>query len=194
MLVYYLQQYLEGVCYEFGKKAMLEALEKHGWDCAEAAQLESWMEEFILRAIYFKDVIDEEAAVGLFRSVADIQRAAVDRVRIDSAGIKKFLLDAVRLTQVLRVGDSHMVMDLFRTDIERTLDNLREDEDFLKSQLRVRLRQFRQQREIINAQEKLALSEMEKDIGEYQTKAGSQVRKRTRKARKGLVVKSSDRE
>ncbi|EWY79389.1 hypothetical protein FOYG_17437 [Fusarium oxysporum NRRL 32931] len=142
MLVCYLQQYLEGICYEFGKKAMLEALEKHGWDCAEAAQLESWMEEFIRRAIYFKDVIDEEAAVGLFRSVADIQRAAVCRVRIDPAGIKKFLLDAVRLTQILRVGDSHMVMDVFRTDIERTLDRLREDEDHIPLPCSLRLKVF----------------------------------------------------
>ncbi|KAL7758405.1 hypothetical protein ACKLNR_012932 [Fusarium oxysporum f. sp. zingiberi] len=192
MLVGYLQQYLEGICYEFGKKNMLEALDKHGWDCAEAAQLESWMEEFIRRAIYFKDVIDEEAAVGLFRSVADIQHVAICRVRIDLAGIKKFLLDTVRLTQILRVGDSHMVMDLFRTDIKRTLDNLREDKDFLKSQLRVRLCQFRHQREVIDAQEKLALSEIDKDIGECQAKAGTQVRKRTRKAGKGLVVESSD--
>ncbi|KAI6747502.1 hypothetical protein HG530_015882 [Fusarium avenaceum] len=40
-LMGYLQHYLVGVCYEFGKQTMPEVLEKHGWDCTEAAQLES---------------------------------------------------------------------------------------------------------------------------------------------------------
>ncbi|OBS15897.1 hypothetical protein FPOA_13312 [Fusarium poae] len=177
-LMGYLQQYLEGVCYEFGKQTMPEVLEKHGWDCAEAAQLESWMDEFTRRAILFKDIIDEKTAVDLFRSVADIQHVAICRVRTESAGIEKFLLGAVKLTQVLGIGDCHTAMDRFSTDIERMLNNLREDEGLVRSRLRVRLLQFQRQREAIDTQEKLALSEMEKDLGECQAIAGFGVLKR----------------
>ncbi|KAG7402480.1 hypothetical protein Forpe1208_v017183 [Fusarium oxysporum f. sp. rapae] len=190
-LMCYMQQYLEGVCYEFGKTTIPEVLEKRDWDCAEAAQLESWMDEFTRRAILFKGAIDEEAAVNLFRSLADVQRVAICRVRTDSAGIKKFLLDAVRLTQILGVGDSYMVMDQFRADVERTLGSMRDDEDHFRSQLRIRLLQFQRQREVIDVQEKLALSEMEKGVGECQAKAGIEVLKRIKKAEEVLVIKTN---
>lgn len=191
-LMAYLQRYLEGVCYEFGRQTMLGVLEKHGWDCAEAAQLGSWMDEFIQRAIIFEDDIEKEAAVDLFRSVANIQRVVVSRVRTDSAGIRKFLLDAVRLTQVLGVGDGHMVMGQFSTEVERILDNMREDEDLARSQLRIRLLQLQRQREVIDVHEKLALSEMDKDLDECQSKAGTQVLKETKKAEKNRFIESDD--
>jgi hypothetical protein len=152
---------------------MPEVLKKHGWDCAEAAQLESWMDEFIQRATLFEDAIGKEAAVDLFRSMADIQRVVICRVRTDVAGIKKFLLDAVRLTQVLGVGGCHMTMSQFSTDVERMLNDLREDEDLVRSWLRTSLLEFQRQRELIDVQEKLALSERDKDLGEFQAKAGT---------------------
>ncbi|KAL7755718.1 hypothetical protein ACKLNR_014245 [Fusarium oxysporum f. sp. zingiberi] len=182
-LMCYIQQYLDGVCYEFGKRTMREVLKKRDWDCAEAAQLESWMDEF---TILFEGVVDKEVAGNLFRSLADVQRVAICRVRTDSAGIKKFLLDAVRLTWILGVGDSYMVMDQFREDAERTLGNMRDEEDQFRSQLRIRLLQFQRQREVIDAQEKLALSEMEKGLGECQAKAGIEILGRIKRLKRSL--------
>ncbi|KAF5714430.1 hypothetical protein FMUND_7427 [Fusarium mundagurra] len=135
--------------------------------------------------------IDEEAAVNLFRSLADVQPVAICRVRTDSAGVKKFLVDAVRLTRILGVGDSYMVMDQFRADVERTLGSMRDDGDHFRSQLRIKLLQFQRQREVIDVQEKLALSQMERGVGECQAKAGIEVLERIKKAEEVLVIKTN---
>jgi hypothetical protein len=71
---------------------------------------------------------------------------------------------------------------------------MREDEDLARSQLRTRLLQFQRQREVIDAQEKLALSEMDKDLDECQAKAGTQVLKETKKAEKDRFIESDDEE
>ncbi|SCV61349.1 uncharacterized protein FFFS_15918 [Fusarium fujikuroi] len=148
------------------------------------------MDEFTRRAILLKGAIDEETAVNLFQSLADVQRVAICRVRTDSTGVKKFLQDVVRLTQILGVG-GYMVVDQFGADVERMLGSMRDDGYHFRPQLRIKLLQFQRQREVIDVEEKLALSEMEKGVGECHAKAGIEVLERIKTAEEVLVIKTN---
>ncbi|RKK07422.1 hypothetical protein BFJ65_g17628 [Fusarium oxysporum f. sp. cepae] len=63
-----LQKYLERACYTYACDHMPDVLEERCWDCAEAAQLSDWMEEFLSRHSNIDTEANDEELKKLFQS------------------------------------------------------------------------------------------------------------------------------
>ncbi|KID83157.1 ebs-bah-phd domain-containing protein [Metarhizium guizhouense ARSEF 977] len=101
-LLAHLQSVLEAACYEFGKRTMPDTLRRHGWDCAEALELNRCVKE--LQQWSFLGVNPANKPPDeLFRSIADIRHTAVHRRRVSLHVVRQFFTDAETL--LLLFGD-----------------------------------------------------------------------------------------
>lgn len=101
-LLAHLQSVLEAACYEFGKRTMPDTLQRHGWDCAEALELNRCVKE--LQHWSFLSVNPANKPPDeLFRSIAEIRHTAVHRRRVSLHVVRQFFTDAETL--LLLFGD-----------------------------------------------------------------------------------------
>ncbi|KID82053.1 ebs-bah-phd domain-containing protein [Metarhizium guizhouense ARSEF 977] len=101
-LLAHLQSVLEAACYEFGKRTMPDTLRRHGWDCAEALELNRCVKE--LQQWSFLGINPANKPPDkLFRSIADIRHTAVHRRRVSLHVVRQFFTDAETL--LLLFGD-----------------------------------------------------------------------------------------
>lgn len=169
------QTILEQACFDFGQQNMPDVLEKHGWDCAESAELNLWAAEFLECRSQFED---REGATGkplekLFRSVADIRHSAVHRIRVSARGLEQFILDAESLATLL--GDEVCLGSLrrLRRDTQLATEELERNKHVLTSQLEESLKKIAAQRAELDRLEKAAIAEVLREDGEYQLYAGT---------------------
>ncbi|KAH7110421.1 hypothetical protein B0J13DRAFT_416398, partial [Dactylonectria estremocensis] len=176
-LMVQLQEYLEHACYAYGQRKMQETLRERGWDCVEAVELHSWMEEFLHRYKTFETESSSEVLEKLFQSVADIRHTAVRRTHTDSVGIKKFLLDAEHLVRLLQVEEYLGVINKLRLHIERVLIELGQNNRFLQVRAEEKKSEIAVERAMLDQLEKATIAETRKGVEEYQALAGSEVMK-----------------
>ncbi|KAK7583188.1 hypothetical protein V3481_012482 [Fusarium oxysporum f. sp. vasinfectum] len=93
-----LQKYLERACYTYAREHMQDVLEEQCWDCAEAAQLSDWMQQFLSRRSSFDTEADDDELMKLFESGIEIRNAAVRRHDMESDEMMELLVDAERLS------------------------------------------------------------------------------------------------
>jgi len=177
-----LQEQLEQACYIYGQKEMQDILRERGWDCAEAVELDSWMEEFSHRHKTFNTDKNSETLKELFQSVADIRHTAVRRSRIDSAKLKKFLLDAEGLMRVLKVEEYVGVVESLRLDVERVLIVLSQNASFVQVKAEKIFSEIAAEREQLDRRENAAKVSIYNGVESCQALAGSEVMEAIRKA------------
>ncbi|KAF7548115.1 hypothetical protein G7Z17_g7260 [Cylindrodendrum hubeiense] len=157
------QKRLEHLCYAFGQMTMKETLERRGWDCAESAELNDWMDEFLQNRTIFVDMgADYESLEKLFQSVAEIRHTTVLRKRIDSKGIRKFMLDAQDLAELLNVKEHLTIISNLQLTIRVSLLELEENKGQLQSQLNDKLSVIAEKRARLDQVEKAAIAELRK--------------------------------
>lgn len=169
------QKYLERVCFAYGRREMPQTLLERGWDCAEAVELDIWMNEFLNWRMNFDIEMKEEDLERLFRSVAEIRHTAVRRVRTDSDGIKAFLLNAEELVKVLEVRHYQELISQLRLTIEKVINNLGEEQRRLLERQEEELLQLEKEQAKLDALRGRLLAEMDKDKKESRDMAGSEV-------------------
>ncbi|KAJ6439200.1 protein kinase domain-containing protein [Purpureocillium lavendulum] len=175
-LLVHLQQVLEAACYDFGRREMPEILQRRGWDCAEAVELNRWTEEFGKMHIHIpaneriKKPLDQ-----LFRSVANIRHTAVHRIRVSAKGTEQFLVDAEALAILL--GDVKHVekMSKMRRETQAAMEELQRNKQFLRSRLEDMLKGLAAQRAELKRLEDNAIAELEREDKAYEILAGKSV-------------------
>lgn len=153
---------------------MPDVLERHDWDCAEAAELNLWAAEFLGNKSQFGD---REKDAGkpldkLFRSVADIRHSAVHRIRVSARGLEQFILDAESLATLLGDGDCLVSLRRLRRDTQMAVEELERNKHVLASQLGETMKRIAAQRAELDRLEAAAVAGMMKEDGEYQLFAG----------------------
>ncbi|KAI5455723.1 hypothetical protein BGZ63DRAFT_429610 [Mariannaea sp. PMI_226] len=166
-LVVRLQQILEDTCYKFGEREMQQRLKERGWGCAEAVELDTWMEEFLdQQGIFQKEDDDGSKSVeALFKSVADIRHVAVRRTYVCMGVIERFLKAAEELMCLLKVGRYVEVIKRLRLDLESI--GARQIQDAYKVHLqgKRRLLEIAEKRVVLEELETRVKEEVDKDMG-----------------------------
>lgn len=177
-----LQTCLERLCYAFGQKNMREVLQGRGWDCAESAELNHWMDEFLRDATLFSMAGNRESLEELFKSVAEIRHTAVYRKRTDSEGIRKFLSNAVALAELLNVEEHISIIDKFQSIANRTLSDLDHNKSLLQSRLEHERLRIAAERIRLDQEESVAIAEMREKDHKYQELMGTSLIQAIRRA------------
>ncbi len=161
---------------------MQDLLWEHSWDCTEAVELHSWMEEFSHRHKTFNTDKSSKTIEKLFQLVAEIQHAAVHWTYIDSARIKRFLLNASDLIKILDVNEYYIAINRLQVEVERALAGVEQDKSFLQTQLDIELLQIAYKQERLDIRKRIAIAKMNSNTNEYQTIVGLEVIKAIEKA------------
>ncbi|UNI16717.1 hypothetical protein JDV02_003130 [Purpureocillium takamizusanense] len=175
-LLVHLQHLLEAICYDFGRRAVPELLQRRGWDCAEAVELNRWTEEFAKLHEPFPANERIKKPLGqLLRSVANIRHTAVHRIRVSAKGVEQFLLDAEALALLL--GDIKQVDNIskMRRETQAATEELQRNKQFLRSRLEDTLKGLAAQREELKLLEDNAIAELEREDRDYEILAGKSV-------------------
>lgn len=151
---------------------MPETLRERGWDCAESVELNDWMDVFLHCNTSFDMGGSRESLEKLFSSVAEIRHTAVSRKRTDSEGIKKFLLNAEALSELLNVKGHLGVINKLRLDVKGALDDLDQNKQTLRSQLENKLLRIAAERAKLDRLESAAIAEMSEKDQEHQELIG----------------------
>lgn len=151
----YLQEVLETACFAYGQRKLPTLLRKHGWNCAEAVALRTWMDQFAS----IQHTFDTEPSRDLLQSVIGIQDTVVNRTPIDSSRMKKFLDDAVELTDILKMKDYGDMVKKVRLDIGKAIEDLSREEQEAEDHQEKKLKRI--------AEERMKLDEREAEVREY---------------------------
>ncbi|GAP86305.1 putative ubiquinol-cytochrome-c reductase cytochrome [Rosellinia necatrix] len=169
-----LQRLLEDACFDFAQRAMPDVLEKKGWGCSEAAELNLWAAEFQQRQSHFSDKVDDvgRPLPELLRSVAHIRHTAVHRICISARGLEQFLMNAESFMTLLGDTARLRVLTGIRRNVQQTIEELERNKHVLSSKLKETLRRLAAQRAELDRVEEAAILNMMREDGEYQASAG----------------------
>jgi hypothetical protein len=171
-----LQKYLERACYTYAREHMPDVLQEQCWDCAEAAQLSDWMEQFLDRRIFFVTETSNEELKKLFQSGIKIRNAAVCRYNMESDEIMELLVDAERLLGVLQVDQyQHLVRNL-RLKVEKAANELIREKSQLQVRLEKKLANIAAEEAKLSDMKRAVMVENENSMKESQDVAGSEIR------------------
>lgn len=153
---------------------MQSVLQKHQWECPEAAELNLWAAEFLASQNTFAKRRDVGMPLHkLFRSVADIRHTAVHRIRVSAKGIEQFLLDAESLATLLDDTASLRSLTKLRRDTQLAIEELERNKHILQSKLEDKLRRIAAERAELDQREEAAIREMLEEDRQYQVYAGT---------------------
>ncbi|KAG9185454.1 hypothetical protein G6011_07998 [Alternaria panax] len=120
------QYALEKTCFAFAQKTLGSVLQREGWDCAEAVELNRWpkillsyQEECNLNSV---QEVDKSLPI-LLDSITQLRHNAVHRVSLSSLELSQYLTDAVMLAQLLQDDGCSRFISTVR---ERTQDAIEE--------------------------------------------------------------------
>lgn len=171
-----LQKYLERACYTYAREHMQDVLEEQCWDCAEAAQLSDWMQQFLSRRSSFDTEANDDELMKLFESGIEIRNAAVRRHDMESDEMMELLVDAERLLGVLRVDQyQHLVRNL-RVKVEKATNELIREKSQWQDRLEKKLACIAAEEAKLNDMKRAVMVENETSMKESQDVAGSEIR------------------
>ncbi|KAI3571249.1 hypothetical protein IWW34DRAFT_838784 [Fusarium oxysporum f. sp. albedinis] len=172
-LIVHLQEVLEGACFAYGRRNLAGLLRERGWDCVESVPLTTWMNELM----DLQQTSDRQLSRGLLQSIAEIQDIAFKRTRIGWSRMKKFLDDAVELTEILEAKEYGEIITQVRLDIGKTIEGLSREEQEAQRQGEKKLQLIAEERRKLDEREAEIRNDEEKRIKECQRSAESEVKK-----------------
>ncbi|KAB5511395.1 hypothetical protein GE09DRAFT_1015037, partial [Coniochaeta sp. 2T2.1] len=168
------QTLLEQACFDFGQRHMESVLQRHQWDCPEAAELNLWAAEFVNSQKLFEKRKDVgQPLEKLLRSVAHIRHTAVHRIRVSARGVERFMLDAESLATLLDEPQRLRSLKELRRETQSTIEELERNKHVLGSKLDENLKRIAAERAELDRLEKVAVREMCEEDHQYQVYAGT---------------------
>lgn len=154
----HVQQLLEYACFNFARRTMPEVLEKHHWDCPEAAELNQWVPELRKRQTELFGVLGDipRPYDKLICSLAELRHTAVHRISVSAQRLKRFLLDAEKLSALM--GDA---------PCRATLAKLRLITQEVTAKLESHKRVLACKRAELDRVREMGIAELERDESEY---------------------------
>lgn len=154
-----MQATLEHVCYAFSQVAIPDVLRERGWTCAEAVQLNLWVDELLARPQLLKrpgnsgpDNIERS-----LRSVAKIRDVAVDRTPVTAQQIERFIRDAAILTESFGYTDCALAFRTIGLGIRPAIGYIEEESCKLQRDMQAKREAIR----LLRVREESAIAAME---------------------------------
>ncbi|KAL1606212.1 hypothetical protein SLS60_003613 [Paraconiothyrium brasiliense] len=169
------QQKLEQACYAFAQEKLSGVLQREGWDCAEAVELNRWPKIILtyqeeLRLNDSRDLT--RPLTDLLNSIAQLRHAAVHRLRLTADRVLQFVIDAELLVTLLRNDDFLFSISTTRRQIQSTIEELERNKDMLElRQVEIKKR-FAAKRAELDLEEREAIHSMVKEDKDYTFFAG----------------------
>ena len=135
---------LEKACFGFAQKHLGGVLQREGWDCAEAVELNRWPEIFLTYESEFnlRDVEDIGKSFSkLLDSIIQLRHTAVHRVRLTADGALQSIVDAELFAKLLRDYECLAVI----TTIKQQMHEIIQELEQMKSSLKLKLAEIRSQ-------------------------------------------------
>ncbi|CAN9205197.1 unnamed protein product [Alternaria alternata] len=161
------QYALEKACFTFAQKRLENVLQKEGWDCAEAVELNRWPKVLLT---YPEDCnlngLNEfdESLPNLLDSVTQLRHDTVHRVRLSSNEILQHLTDAVMFAQLLKDDECSEFVSTIRRRTQDAIEELVRNKAILDRRLDEIKNGFTAKRAELDRQEAAAL---EAAVGEH---------------------------
>jgi hypothetical protein len=132
------QYTLEKACFAFAQKNLSELLQREGWDCAEAVELNQWARTLLIYREELK--LDDVKALAkplpiLMESIIQLRHNAVHRVRLPSSGLLQHLTDAGLLAQLLQDGECTKMVSNIRQRTQDAIEELVRNKQLLDGRL-----------------------------------------------------------
>jgi hypothetical protein len=169
------QHTLERACYSFGQKKLGGVLQREGWDCAEAVELNRWPKIFLIYQGEFS--VDDLMDLGkpfpeLLDSIIQLRHAAVHRIRLSANSAIQFIVDAESLAKLLGDDISINAISRLRRETQLTIEELKRNKDLLESRLAETRKYLAAKKAELERQELAAVANMLKEDREYLSFAG----------------------
>lgn len=150
------QYTLEKSCYDFAQKQLSGLLEREGWDCAEAVELNQWARTLLIhpQELNLDDVKDTAQSLpSLMESIIQLRHNAVHRVRLSSSELLQHLTDAVLLAQLLHDSKCGKFLSNIRQRTHDAIEELVRNKQLLDERLTDIKREFAAKRAELERQE-----------------------------------------
>ncbi|KAI4957102.1 hypothetical protein J4E86_005575 [Alternaria arbusti] len=150
------QYTLEKACFDFAQERLVGILQREGWDCAEAVELNQWARTLLIYRDELKldDMKDDvEPLPGLMESIIQLRHNAVHRVRLSSSGLLQHLTDAVLLAQLLHDDKCCKFLSNIRQRTHNAIEELVRNKQLLDGRLADIKREFAAKRAELERQE-----------------------------------------
>lgn len=170
------QNILERACYAFAQKKLGGVLQREGWDCAEAVELNRWPRIFLIYQDEFS--VNELEGLGkplpeLLDSITQLRHAAVHRIRLSANSVLQFVVDAGSLAMLLQDDVSINTISRLQRESQFTIEDLKRNKDLLESRLAETRKQLAARRAELERQELDAVENTLKEDREYIAFAGA---------------------
>lgn len=170
------QNILEKACYAFAQKKVGGILEREGWDCAEAVELNRWPRVLLTYQNQFNASDLRNAGKplpDLLDSITQLRHAAVHRLRLTANRALQFIMDAESLAKLLLNDEFVYIISTIRRQTQSTIEELERNKDLLESRLAETKKQFAARRAELERQEREAMENTVKEDKEYTIFAGA---------------------
>jgi len=129
---------MERACYAFALRKLAGVLQKEGWDCAEAVELNRW--PGVLRT-YETDINlgksgnSGKSTPDLLSSMIQLRHAAVHRMRLTANRVLQFIADGEALANLLHEESFVAQLSAMRRQTQNTIEELERHKDLLGTKL-----------------------------------------------------------
>ncbi|KAF2971834.1 hypothetical protein GQX73_g1758 [Xylaria multiplex] len=156
----HVQRLLENACFDFGRRVMPEVLKAQKWDCPEAAELKTWVEELIQRRGELFGSMGQmvQPYDQLLHSMVDLRNTAVHRNRINAQTLEQFLIKAEKFTTLLGDATRQEMLVKLRLNVQEVIGKLESNKRIISSK-----------RAEVNRLRETKIAELEREESEYQT-------------------------
>jgi hypothetical protein len=164
------QNTLEMACYDFAQKKLGGVLEREGWDCAEAVELNRWPKVLLTyqSELYLENLEDSERSLSdLFTSITQLRHAAVHRLRLTANKALQFITDAEQVLKLLQIERPIRIVAMIRQQVQDAIGELERNKDLLESKLADTRKEFAARRAKLQLLERQAVENTIKEDKDF---------------------------
>lgn len=188
------QTTLEQACFDFARHALPEVLQKEGWDCSEAVELNNWVRVFRKHQLRIFPAVspDSEVDKKFWKSLCDIRHTAVHRLSVTAASIETCLRDGERLATLLEDEAAADRLSTMRCELQRVTAEMENHKCMLEAKLIRTRERIAAERDELDRQEKEAIDSMVQADKEYQLSAGASLEQKFATRDADVVTESGE--
>ncbi|KAK6851375.1 hypothetical protein PG995_012497 [Apiospora arundinis] len=161
-LLVHLQQLLETACYEHAVRTMPQTLQRRGWDCAEAAELNRWVELISQNPTRLYTKRTKKSLAETFEAISDVRHTAVHRLPVRAGAVADFFRQAEGFVSILGKTTTADSITHMRQEVEGTVEKLERDIRRVRARANMTLQKIEVRREELRRLEKETIADMQR--------------------------------
>ncbi|CAG5156564.1 uncharacterized protein ALTATR162_LOCUS4361 [Alternaria atra] len=164
-----IQYALEKACFTFAQRSLGGVLQREGWDCAEAVELNRWPKVLLTyqEELHLDNVRDiAKPLPTLLDSITQLRHDAVHRTRLSSNVLLQRMTDARLLARLLQDEECSKLMSTIRQKTQEAIERLVRNKQLLDCKLAEIKKEFAAKRTELERQEIVLLEATAREHGE----------------------------